>query len=714
MVRPVLSLLLVLIILGSTNQTSPPDHTPFHSAFAAPGFVDSKFVGGLSLPTAMDFAPDGRLFVDQKAGALRVIKNGVLLDTPFLSVSVNNVGERGLLGIAFDPNFATNGYVYVYYTTSASPIHNRVSRFTADPVNPDVALAGSELPILDLENLSTSTKHNGGAIHFGKDGKLYVAVGENANSANSQLPSTRLGKMLRINSDGTIPSDNPFFNTIGAKQEIWALGLRNPFTFAFSPEPTSTLMYINDVGQNTWEEIDSGIIGANYGWPTCEGVCSDPDFVNPIYTYAHNGAGKAISGGAFYESNQFPSDYKGSYFFGDYVAGFIKRLLPTGEVVDFLPTVNSPVDIKIGPEGSLYYLSIGSGEVHRVQYITEGNSIPIAVATASPTSGQPPLSVNFDGTYSNDPDPGTVLSYSWNFGDGSPTATGALVTHEYGMAGHFVATLTVNDGNGGTNSATVNITVGNSPVGIIITPAVGTKYSGGDTISFSGSGNDFEDGELAASAFNWIILFHHNTHTHPFIPPIDGVKSESFDIPTLDETSSDVWYRIYLTLTDSSGLTDLSIRDILPNKSTITLTSNVPGLQVNLDGQPQTTPNLFEGVVGITRTLQAPSPQSLGGQEYQFQSWSDGGLATHTISTPQSDTIYIENYGCVAPPLGDWVIVSSCTLANTATAHGNVIIQSGAVLTIPNGLSLDIDFTTKHLLVHSGGGVLIKAGGKIF
>ena len=719
MIRQILSLLLVLIILGSTNQTSPPDHTLFRSAYAAPGFVDSKFVGGLSLPTAMDFAPDGRLFVDQKAGALRVIKNGVLLDAPFLSVSVNSVGERGLLGIAFDPNFATNGYIYVYYTTSSSPIHNRVSRFTADPTHPDLALAGSELPILDLENLSSATNHNGGAIHFGKDGKLYVAVGENANSANSQSLSTRLGKMLRINSDGTIPSDNPFFNTIGAKQEIWALGLRNPFTFAFSSEPTSTLMYINDVGGNKWEEIDSGMIGANYGWPTCEGVCSNPNFVNPIYTYEHNGAGKSIAGGAFYESDQFPTDYKGSYFFGDYVAGFIKRLLPTGEVVDFLPTVNSPVDIKIGPEGSLYYLSIGSGEVHRVQYIAEGNSIPIAVATASPTSGQPPLSVNFDGTYSDDPDPGTVLSYSWNFGDGSPTATGAMVTHEYGTAGHFVATLTVNDGDGGINSATVIIAVGNSPVGIIVTPAVGTKYSGGDTISFSGSANDFEDGELAASAFKWVILFHHNTHTHPFLE-FNGVKSGNFEIPTLGETSSDVWYRIYLTVTDSSGLTNLSIRDILPNKSTITLTSNVPGLQVNLDGQPQITPNLFVGVVGITRTLQAPSTQSLGGQEYQFQSWSDGGLATHTISTPPTDTTYIENFVtpvtnvCIVPTLGDWTISASCTLISSSTAQANVIIQNGAVLTIPNGISLDIDFTSKHLLIKSGGGVLIKAGGKIF
>jgi len=651
----IVSIFLLLIILVGSIQTSPlgPDSS-FQSAGAAGSFVDSTFVSGLNTPTSMDFSPDGRLFVTEKDGNLRVIKNGALLATPFLSVSVDSSGERGLLGIAFDPNFATNGHVYVYYTTNDTPIHNRVSRFTADPSNPDMMLAGSELQILNLEALSSATNHNGGAIHFGKDGKLYVAVGENANSSNSQSLSTRLGKMLRINSDGTIPSDNPFYNTIGAKQEIWALGLRNPFTFAFSPNPSSTLMYINDVGRDTWEEINSGIRGANYGWPTCEGVCSNTNFVNPIYSYAHNGDGKAIAGGAFYESTQFPSEYKGSYFFGDYVADYIKRLTPANQVVDFLPSVNSPVDIKIGPDGSLYYLSIGGDSVHKVQYVTSGNSNPVAVALASPTSGPAPLSVNFDGTSSSDPDAGTVLAYSWNFGDGSPTSTGAMVTHVYDTAGPYVATLTVNDNNGGTNSATVNITVGNPPVGTIDTPVVGTKYSGGDTISFSGSGNDQQDGVLPASAFNWVILFHHNTHTHPFLE-FNEVKSGSFVIPTLGETSSDAWYRIYLTVTDSTGLKHLSTRDVLPNKSTVTLTSSVPSLQVNLDGQPQTTPYSFVGVVGMTRTLQAPSPQNLGGQTYQFQSWSDGGLATHTINTPPSDTAYTENY--VVAPGGSYPII---------------------------------------------------------
>ena len=580
---------------------------------------------------------------------MRIIKNGVLLATPFLSVTVDSVGERGLLGVAFDPNFATNGYIYAYYTATSPTTHNRVSRFTADPTNPDKVLSGSEFQVLNLETLSTATNHNGGAIHFGKDGRLYVGVGDNANSANSQSLSTRLGKILRINPDGTIPSDNPFFNTVGAKQEIWALGLRNPFTFAFSPAASSTLMYINDVGQDTWEEIDSGVKGANYGWPTCEGVCSNPSFVNPIYAYNHNGAGAAISGGAFYESTQFPSDYKSNYFFGDYVRGFIKRLTPTNQSIDFLSGLNSPVDIKVGEDGSLYYLSIGAGEVHKVQYVAGTNTNPVAAATASPTSGPFPLTVTFNGTMSSDPDPNTVLSYSWNFGDGSSVATGAIVTHTYNTAGPYTATLTVTDGAGGVSTANVNISVGTPPVGTITTPVQGTKYNAGDTISFSGSATDAEDGVLPASAFNWVILLHHNTHTHPFLNFV-GITNGSFTIPTLGETSDDVWYRIYLTITDSSGLTQTTTRDVTPNKSTVTLSSNVPGLQVNLDGIPETTPYSFVGVVGFNRTIAAPNPQTFNGQSYGFNSWSDGGAATHSILTPSINTTYTASFSLVTPP----------------------------------------------------------------
>src|SRR5262245_29514069 len=195
------------------------------------GFTESLIASGLNNPTAMQFAPDGRLFVCEQGGRLRVIKNGSLLSTPFVTVTVSSTGERGLLGVAFDPDFAVNQFVYIYYTATTPAIHNRVSRFTASG---DVAATGSEVVLMDLENLS-ATNHNGGALAFGPDEKLYVAVGENAVASNAQSLSNRLGKVLRLNRDGSIPTDNPFFTTAtGLNRAIWALGLRNPFTFAFN------------------------------------------------------------------------------------------------------------------------------------------------------------------------------------------------------------------------------------------------------------------------------------------------------------------------------------------------------------------------------------------------------------------------------------------------------------------------------------------------
>jgi glucose/arabinose dehydrogenase len=207
------------------------------------GFVETQIASGLSGPTTMDIAPDGRIFVLEEGGRVRVIKNNQLLTTPFITLTTNTTGERGVLGIAFDPNFTSNRFVYLYYTATSPTIHNRVSRFTA---NGDVAVAGSEVQLLNLPTLG-SEFHNGGAIHFGSDGKLYIATGDNRVSSNAPSLNSPLGKILRINSDGSIPTDNPFFNqTTGINRAIWARGLRNPFNFAF--QPGTGRMFINDVG----------------------------------------------------------------------------------------------------------------------------------------------------------------------------------------------------------------------------------------------------------------------------------------------------------------------------------------------------------------------------------------------------------------------------------------------------------------------------------
>jgi Glucose/sorbosone dehydrogenases len=347
---------------------------PAIAATLPPGFVETQVGSDLSgNPTAMAFAPDGRLFVCLQSGQVRVIKNGLLLSAPFLNIAVDSAGERGLLGIAFDPNFTTNKFVYIYHTVPGSPPHNRVSRYTAAG---DVAAPGSEAIILELNNLSSATNHNGGGLHFGPDGKLYIGVGENANGSNAQTLSNLLGKILRINADGTIPPDNPFFNAAtGNNRAIWALGLRNPFTFAF--QPSTTRMFINDVGESTFEEIDDGIAGSNYGWPATEGPTTNPAFRGPIYFYGHgtsNTTGCAIVGAAFYNPAvpQFPSLYVGKYFFADLCSGWIRVFDPnTGTASGFATGISNPVDLQVGPDGALYYLSRGSGgEVFRVSALS--------------------------------------------------------------------------------------------------------------------------------------------------------------------------------------------------------------------------------------------------------------------------------------------------------------------------------------------------------
>jgi glucose/arabinose dehydrogenase len=338
------------------------------------GFTEKVVASTLNQPTAMAFAPDGRLFVCQQGGSLRVVKAGALLAKPFLTLNVDGNGERGLLGVAFDPSFASNNYVYVYYTAKTPAVHNRVSRFTASG---DTALTGSEVVLLDLDNLTGATNHNGGAIHFGPDGKLYIAAGENASSSNSQTLTNLLGKILRMSPDGGIPIDNPFYGTATGKNRlIWALGLRNPFTFAF--QRTTGALFINDVGASSWEEINKGVAGANYGWPATEGFTTNSLYRGPVFTYPHGSgstSGNCIAGGTFFEpsATTYPASFSGLYFFADYVNGWIRTVRPADSAVaGFATGISSPVDLLTGPDGNLYYLARGAGAVYVVQFVPTG------------------------------------------------------------------------------------------------------------------------------------------------------------------------------------------------------------------------------------------------------------------------------------------------------------------------------------------------------
>jgi len=374
------SALMALTMLVSVGALLALPTGPAHGAAAPtdPSFTDSQVASGLTNPTDMELAPDGRLFVAEQAGRVRIVKpDGTLATFLNISTKVDSSGERGLQALTFDPSFSTNRYVYLQYTkkaTSTTPVHNRVVRVTA---NGDKVVSGSEKLIFRLGN-QTSDHHMGGAIDFGKDGKLYVSTGDNQTPANAQKLTNLFGKMLRINKSGTIPTDNPFYSTAsGNNRAIWALGLRNPFKFAVQPG-TSTI-FINDVGEDAWEEINGGAAGANYGWNIYEGPESDPQYVDPIFAYGHDGdietTGCSITGGAFYNpaTPQFPSAYVGDYFFADFCNGWVRSFDPSsGEVSGFAKEIVRPVDLEVSKGGELYYLSRGTsstpGSVGKIRY----------------------------------------------------------------------------------------------------------------------------------------------------------------------------------------------------------------------------------------------------------------------------------------------------------------------------------------------------------
>jgi glucose/arabinose dehydrogenase len=317
-----------------------------------------KLVGGLTAATALAVSPDGRIFICEQTGALRVMKDGKILPAPFVTLQVDSHWERGLIGVALAPRFPSNGYVYVTYVAAEPFPHHRISRFTA---RGDLAIPGSEVVLLrgdDQRKLGGTVPagHQGGALHFGLDGKLYIAIGEQTAGEPAQRLDTFQGKLLRINPDGTIPPDNPFLSrTQGKYQAIWAIGLRNPFTFAV--QPMTGRIFINDVGQNAWEEVDEGFAGANFGWPASEGVTHDPKYRGPIHVYPV----ASVSGAAFCPTGpdaQFPIDYQGRYFFMDFVKGWIKTLDPDhpGEAQPFATGLTRPVDLSFAHDGSLYVL----------------------------------------------------------------------------------------------------------------------------------------------------------------------------------------------------------------------------------------------------------------------------------------------------------------------------------------------------------------------
>lgn len=688
------------------------------------GFKD-ELVTPVRNPTALDFTPDGRLLVASRAGRLRVYKNGALLSAPALDISAKTCSniERGLLGVAVDPEFSTNHYIYLFYTYKKygvcpsleptnpnNPVH-RVSRFV---MSGDTIGLSTEQVLVD--NIpSPNGDHNAGDLKFGKDGYLYASVGDggcdyagdSGCQALNDAPRDRnilLGKVLRITRDGGIPPSNPYTGSDSERcnvagrtdpgkncRETFAQGLRNPFRMGFDPDFEGTRFFINDVGQNAWEEVDRGQAGADYGWNLCEGTydnpsrpgsvdCSASPYTAPVHEYSHDAGCSSITGAAFVpDAASWPASYGDSYLFGDYVCGKIFELTPVSgggfDQREFASGLGEggPIAMAFEPSGldrSLYYTTYANGgEVHRISYAAGVNLEPTAsLKTTSPNYGPTPLNVAFDGSGSSDPDGDTPLTYLWDFdGNGSTdqTTSNATASYTYDTAGTYTAALKVRDARGALSApAMVEVFPGNgTPEPTIQSPAANKLFKVGEQITLQGSATDPQDGQLPDSALSWEVRRHHNgTHWHPYFSGTGNDLKFSAPPPEdLDATGPGNYLEIRLTVADSQGLSKTMAQELQPNRVNTTFESQPTGLELQVNGTTFAAPQRLVSWEGYKLAVHAPSPQTLAGKTYEFASWSDGGAQSHDISTGAQAGTYTAAYRSLGAP--------SCTITGTANAE---------------------------------------------
>ncbi|WP_020526910.1 PQQ-dependent sugar dehydrogenase [Flexithrix dorotheae] len=602
-------------------------------------FFTFPLVDGLSSPTSMVFTPDNRILIGEQKGTVRVIKNGILQKEPFIELDANLVPfEQGLESITLDPNFEKNSFVYLFYTLPKG-VNNRLIKVKAVNDTADVSTIEN---LLDFTPLGPSTIHNGGGMRFGLDGKLYIAHGENGHGPSSQYWNHH-GKVIRINSDGSIPEDNPYNNHSNENLKyIWSWGLRNPYTMDIHPK--TGRIFVNDVGEESWEEInDITEPDQNFGWPIFEGNGNDDKYKNPLYAYPHESEesstkGCAISGGTFFlgESSNYPSDYKDKYYFMDYCNRWIKLLdLADSSVSTFAENIGgSNVSLTTGSDGNLYFLERSAGKLHKIIYTEEKKPQVLRNPDSFQTSEKENFSLR---VYVSGKEP---ISYQWKKDGvilpGETSSDLIIASASFSDAGKYSVVISNEWGEIESKKSSISVVGFNArPTAKIMIPRMDTLYTAGDTIYFSGKGIDLEDGEMADSTFSWSVVFHHEDHTHDGPPIATGSKEGSFVIPTVGEVDSDVWYRLYLKVEDSGGLTDRVYKEYFPNISTITLNTKPVNLWLSLDGHKELkSPITFDGVSGVIRELGSFSPQIVDSIAYIFDHWEHGGEIIQEITTP--------------------------------------------------------------------------------
>ncbi|MFN8062824.1 MAG: PQQ-dependent sugar dehydrogenase [Vicinamibacterales bacterium] len=406
-------------------------------ALALPAkFSVTTAVSGLASPMAFVFTTDGRMLVAERAGRVRVVRAGTLLAEPALTLAVLTNGERGLMSLAVDPSFGSNGWFYLYYTTTDATPKNRVSRFT---MVGDVASPASEVVLFE-DAASTGGYHNGGWIDIGPDGRLYVSTGDGQVPTNASDLGNLKGKILRFDRTGAVPATNPFVGRAGARPEIFVYGLRNPFRATFSPDGR---LFIGDVGQDAFEEIDiAGPAGGeNFGWPTTEGATSAAGITPPAYTYAHE-ATASITAGAFATTGVYPAAYHNALFFADFMRDTVSVLHETtpggGVTVEAFDTGRDAiVAMRRGLDGYIYFASLWAGTISRIDCEREPTNPTIALAV-QPADAAPGSTVTVAATVA----PGAYPASTGMHVDVDASPLGgaaAQALHDDGMDGDVTA-----------------------------------------------------------------------------------------------------------------------------------------------------------------------------------------------------------------------------------------------------------------------------------